>query len=71
MVMTAEKDTLYRREAALLRRTRSSIASVTKPSDDAGRLLGPLEREVMAILWKVGSPMTVRGLLERIVCSNR
>jgi predicted transcriptional regulator len=35
-------------------------------ADDAGRLLGPLEAEVMKILWRSGRPMTVRALLERI-----
>jgi predicted transcriptional regulator len=35
-------------------------------ADEAGRLLGPLEAEVMRILWKAGRPMTVRALLERI-----
>jgi predicted transcriptional regulator len=35
-------------------------------ADEAGRLLGPLEAEVMKILWKGGRPMTVRALLERI-----
>jgi predicted transcriptional regulator len=33
---------------------------------DAGNLLGPLEAEVMRILWKTDRPMTVRALLERI-----
>jgi predicted transcriptional regulator len=35
-------------------------------ADEAGRLLGPLEAEVMKLLWKAGRPMTVRALLERI-----
>jgi predicted transcriptional regulator len=37
-----------------------------KGADDAGNLLGPLEAEVMKILWKAARPMTVRALLERI-----
>jgi predicted transcriptional regulator len=34
-----------------------------KPAD---RLLGPLEAEVMEIIWSSGQPMSVRELLERI-----
>ena len=33
---------------------------------DAGGLLGPLEAEVMAVLWSAGEPLTVRTVLERL-----
>jgi predicted transcriptional regulator len=39
---------------------------MARGADEAGKLLGPLEAEVMKILWKAGRPMTVRSLLERI-----
>jgi predicted transcriptional regulator len=39
---------------------------MARGADDSGKLLGPLEAEVMKILWKSGGPMTVRALLERI-----
>lgn len=35
-----------------------------QPSADAG--LGPLERQVMAVLWDADSAMTVREVLQRI-----
>ena len=34
--------------------------------NDSGKVLGPLEAEVMEILWAADEPMTVRQLLERI-----
>src|SRR5215211_7825760 len=34
--------------------------------NDRTKLLGPLESEVMEIIWAAGEPMTVRALLERI-----
>lgn len=34
--------------------------------DQSEKLLGPLEAEVMKIVWRAGEPMTVRALLERI-----
>ena len=34
--------------------------------NDSGKVLGPLEAEVMEILWAANEPMTVRQLLERI-----
>jgi predicted transcriptional regulator len=40
-------------------------------SDDAGKLLGPLEAEVMRVLWQAGEPLTVRGLLGELNSSRR
>ena len=34
--------------------------------NNSGKVLGPLEAEVMEILWAADEPMTVRQLLERI-----
>ena len=34
--------------------------------NDSGKVLGPLEADVMEILWAADEPMTVRQLLERI-----
>jgi predicted transcriptional regulator len=34
--------------------------------NDSTKLLGPLESEVLEIMWSTGEPMTVRALLERI-----
>jgi predicted transcriptional regulator len=39
---------------------------MARGGDETGNLLGPLEAEVMRILWKAGGPLTVRALLERI-----
>jgi predicted transcriptional regulator len=39
---------------------------MARRKDQPEKLLGPLEAEVMKILWKAGQPMTVRALLERI-----
>ena len=36
------------------------------PSDAAGKLLGPLETEVMRALWASPSPVSVRDVLERL-----
>jgi predicted transcriptional regulator len=35
-------------------------------STDAGGLLGPLETEVMAVLWSAGEALSVRAVLERL-----
>jgi predicted transcriptional regulator len=39
---------------------------VARGKKDAERLLGPLEAEVMAVLWKSREPLTVRELLGRL-----
>jgi len=39
---------------------------VRQRENDSGKVLGPLEAEVMEILWAADEPMTVRQLLERI-----
>jgi len=40
--------------------------AVRQRENDSGKVLGPLEAEVMEILWAADEPMTVRQLLERI-----
>src|SRR3954451_23678894 len=35
-------------------------------SDDLGKLLGPLEAEIVRAAWAAGRPVSVRDLLERI-----
>lgn len=35
-------------------------------SDEASRVLGPLEAEVMGIVWSQRRPMTVRAVLDRL-----
>jgi len=39
---------------------------VRQRENNSGKVLGPLEAEVMEILWAADEPMTVRQLLERI-----
>jgi predicted transcriptional regulator len=44
---------------------------MAEPGDDAAKLLGPLEAEVMRVLWQAGEPLTVRGLLGALNSSRR
>jgi predicted transcriptional regulator len=39
---------------------------VAQGKDEAGKLLGPLEAEVMRVLWRADEPLTVRELLGQL-----
>ncbi|HZA90504.1 MAG TPA: BlaI/MecI/CopY family transcriptional regulator [Solirubrobacterales bacterium] len=39
---------------------------MAKPGEDQGQVLGPLEAEVMEILWRADTPLSVRDVLSRL-----